>query len=159
MTLQGLCLETRHFPKCKNRPCWLIFRYDNSGDLATALSLFTPNGPVPAAAPTDAASLIRQYGRYVFHAAYRVLGDSAQSENVQQEVFPRLLEKPVGDVTSCPSISRRWPRAWRSIGCVDINGDQVLSQRMHVAVDEPIDASIFSTRVPAGYRLLHADTE
>ncbi len=42
---------------------------------------------------------------------------------------------------------------------VEINGGKLLSQRMHVAVDEPIDASVFSTRVPAGYHLMPEDQE
>ena len=29
---------------------------------------------------------------------------------------------------------------------------RLLSQRMHVAVDQPIDPSVFSTAVPAGYQ-------
>jgi hypothetical protein len=42
---------------------------------------------------------------------------------------------------------------------VDINGGQVLSQRMRVSVDQPMDASVFSTRVPAGYQLMRPDAE
>lgn len=42
---------------------------------------------------------------------------------------------------------------------IDINGGQVLSQRMHVSVDQPMDASVFSTRVPARYRLMPTDAE
>ncbi len=42
---------------------------------------------------------------------------------------------------------------------IDVNGGQILSQQMHVTVDHPMDASIFSTRVPAGYQLMHADAE
>ncbi|HWU76525.1 MAG TPA: sigma-70 family RNA polymerase sigma factor [Rhodanobacter sp.] len=53
--------------------------------------------------PTDVASLARSYGRQVFHAAWRVLGDTAQAEDVQQEVFLRLLEKSPEKVISWPA--------------------------------------------------------
>lgn len=39
------------------------------------------------------------------------------------------------------------------------NGGQLLSQRMHVSLDQPMDASVFSTRVPAGYRLMPTNAE
>lgn len=42
---------------------------------------------------------------------------------------------------------------------VEINGGKVLSQRMHVAVDQPFDASVFSTRAPAGYTLMPQDAD
>lgn len=48
----------------------------------------------------NVAELARCYGRHVFGAAFRVLGDHAQAEDVQQEVFLRLIEKPMGDVVS-----------------------------------------------------------
>lgn len=68
-----------------------------------SLSLFSQGDPVTEDAPTDVASLARNYGSRVFHAAYRVLGDAAQAEDVQQEVFLRLLEKSVGDIASWPA--------------------------------------------------------
>lgn len=40
---------------------------------------------------------------------------------------------------------------------IDVNGGRTLSQRMHVSVDDPMDASVFSTQVPAGYKLMRAD--
>lgn len=67
---------------------------------------FSPSSrgePMLDAAPTDVASLARGYGRSVFRAAYRVLGEAGQAEDVQQEVFLRLLEKPVGDIASWPA--------------------------------------------------------
>lgn len=67
------------------------------------LSRFCQGAPVTDAAPTDVASLARNHGRRVFHAAWRVLGDAAQAEDVQQEVFLRLLERSVGDVASWPA--------------------------------------------------------
>lgn len=48
-------------------------------------------------------ALARLYGGLVFKAAYRVLGDSAQAEDVQQDVFLRLLESPPADVQSWPA--------------------------------------------------------
>lgn len=57
---------------------------------------------MPSAAP-DIATLARLHGRLVFGAAYRVLGDAAQAEDVQQEVFLRLLEVRESDVRSWPA--------------------------------------------------------
>lgn len=42
---------------------------------------------------------------------------------------------------------------------IEINGGQLLSQQMHVSVDEPMDASVFSTGVPSGYQLMPTGTE
>lgn len=42
----------------------------------------------------DIDQLAQAHGRTVFHAAYRVLGDAAQAEDVQQGVFVQLLESP-----------------------------------------------------------------
>ncbi|HWU76526.1 MAG TPA: hypothetical protein VN043_08470 [Rhodanobacter sp.] len=42
---------------------------------------------------------------------------------------------------------------------IEINGGKQLSQRMHVSIDQPMDASIFSTQVPAGYHLMRPDAE
>jgi RNA polymerase sigma-70 factor (ECF subfamily) len=67
------------------------------------MSLSTESEPVMDAAPPDIAGLARAYGRTVFMAAYRVLGDVGQAEDVQQEVFLRLLEKPVGQIASWPA--------------------------------------------------------
>lgn len=46
---------------------------------------------VPIAADEPMA-LAQQYGPLVFKAAFRVLGDASLAEDVQQEVFLRLLE-------------------------------------------------------------------
>lgn len=75
-----------------------------------------------------AESLARQYGRLVFQAAYRVLGDAAQAEDVQQEVFLRLLQSRDHDaVESWPAylsaaasraaidVLRRQRRWWRAL--------------------------------------------
>lgn len=42
---------------------------------------------------------------------------------------------------------------------VEINGGDVLSQRMHVTLDAPIDPAVFSTRVPTGYRVMGPDED
>ncbi|MEP7186823.1 MAG: hypothetical protein ABI767_13395 [Rhodanobacter sp.] len=42
---------------------------------------------------------------------------------------------------------------------VEINGGTLLSQRMHVSVDDPMDVSVFSTRVPVGYHLMAPDAK
>ncbi len=53
---------------------------------------------------TDIAGLARSYGRQVFQAAYRVLGDAALAEDVQQDVFVRLLEHmPEAGIDSWPA--------------------------------------------------------
>jgi len=51
----------------------------------------------------DIAALARHYGPTVFRAAWRVLGSRAASEDVQQQVFLRLLESPPRDVESWPA--------------------------------------------------------
>jgi RNA polymerase sigma-70 factor (ECF subfamily) len=99
-----------------------------------SLSLFKEGEPVTDVLPTDVASLAQVYGRSVFRTAYRVLGDAGQAEDVQQDVFLRLLERPVSDIDSWPaylttlatrmSIDRlrrhqRWRRlmpVWRASG-------------------------------------------
>jgi RNA polymerase sigma factor (sigma-70 family) len=48
-------------------------------------------------------ALAHQYGSLVFKAAYRVLGDAALAEDVQQDVFLRLLEAPPSEVNSWPA--------------------------------------------------------
>ena len=55
------------------------------------------------AAGEDVAALARQYGPTVFRAAWRVLGARAASEDVQQQVFLRLIESPPGSVASWPA--------------------------------------------------------
>jgi RNA polymerase sigma-70 factor (ECF subfamily) len=56
-----------------------------------------------AAAADDVAALARQYGPTVFRAAWRVLGARAASEDVQQQVFLRLIESPPASVASWPA--------------------------------------------------------
>jgi len=49
------------------------------------------------------AELAGAYGRHVFNAAHRVLGDAQLAEDIQQGVFLRLLESPRDDVRSWPA--------------------------------------------------------
>lgn len=54
--------------------------------------------------PADAvAELARAHGRRVYLAAYQVLGDGALAEDVQQNVFLALLEKPRAGIESWPA--------------------------------------------------------
>ncbi|MEG3193375.1 RNA polymerase sigma factor [Lysobacter sp. D1-1-M9] len=76
----------------------------------------------PSAEP---AMLARHYGPLVFKAAYRVLGDASLAEDVQQEVFLRLIETRRDAVQSWPAylaasaariaidMLRRQQRWWR----------------------------------------------
>lgn len=56
-----------------------------------------------AATPEDISALARTYGRAVFRAAWRVLGSRAAAEDVQQQVFLRLIEDPPTEVRSWPA--------------------------------------------------------
>jgi RNA polymerase sigma-70 factor (ECF subfamily) len=58
---------------------------------------------VSGAAAEDVAALARAYGPTVFRAAWRVLGARAAAEDVQQQVFLRLIEDPPTDVRSWPA--------------------------------------------------------
>lgn len=61
-------------------------------------------GPVDSTERRAAvAELARAHGRRVFQVAYRVLGDGALAEDVQQTVFLGLLEKPRDNVESWPA--------------------------------------------------------
>lgn len=53
-------------------------------------------------APDDVAALARQYGPKVFRAAWRILGSRAAAEDVQQQLFLKLLESPPAQVDSWP---------------------------------------------------------
>ena len=55
-------------------------------------------------APTnEVAALARQYGPTVFRAAWRILGTRAAAEDVQQQLFLRLIESPPKAVQSWPA--------------------------------------------------------
>jgi RNA polymerase sigma factor (sigma-70 family) len=58
---------------------------------------------VSGAIDDDVSALARQYGPTVFRAAWRVLGTRAASEDVQQQVFLRLIESPPRNVASWPA--------------------------------------------------------
>lgn len=68
-----------------------------------SLSLFNEGELMTDDATPDLATLARLYGRHVFRAAYRVLGETSLAEDVQQEVFLRLLEKPAAEIESWPA--------------------------------------------------------
>ncbi len=57
---------------------------------------FNPSPPAiqEAEMAPDIDQLAMAHGRKVFFAAFRVTGNTAQAEDVQQNVFVRLLEKP-----------------------------------------------------------------
>jgi RNA polymerase sigma-70 factor (ECF subfamily) len=54
-------------------------------------------------ASDDVAALARQYGPTVFRAAWRILGSRAAAEDVQQQLFLRLIESPPRAVDSWPA--------------------------------------------------------
>ena len=51
----------------------------------------------------ETATLAHDYARLVFNAAYRVLGDASLAEDVQQDVFLKLIEARRGKVESWPA--------------------------------------------------------
>ncbi len=67
----------------------------------------TPILASPAAMSSSAdeeiAALARQYGPMVFRTAWRLLGGRAAAEDVQQQVFLRLIESPPRNVDSWPA--------------------------------------------------------
>ncbi len=77
------------------------------------------------AATNSPAALAHLYGALVYRAAYRILGDAGLAEDVQQDVFLHLLERPPRDVVSWPAYltassvrraidrQRRQKRWWR----------------------------------------------
>lgn len=78
----------------------------------------TRPAPLPAHAVAD---LARQHGRLVFTAAYRILGDATQAEDVQQDVFLRLLDARTDDVVS-------WP-AWLTAAATRLAIDHIRRQQ------------------------------
>lgn len=63
-----------------------------------------PTTPAMNAAEThDIAALARQYGPTVFRAAWRILGSRSAAEDVQQQLFLRLIESPPAAVQSWPA--------------------------------------------------------
>lgn len=89
-------------------------------------SLLDRSQPLSGSPPSDdLATLAQLYGAMVYRAAYRVLGDAALAEDVQQDVFLRLIESPQRGVQSWPAyltaasthaaidVLRRQQRWWR----------------------------------------------
>jgi RNA polymerase sigma factor (sigma-70 family) len=81
---------------------------------------------VTEVSPSDEPEVLaRLYGPLVFKAAYRVLGDTSQAEDVQQTVFLKLIESKPSAVDSWPAylvasavrgaidLLRRQQRWWR----------------------------------------------
>jgi RNA polymerase sigma-70 factor (ECF subfamily) len=58
---------------------------------------------VSAVETEDIAALARQYGPMVFRAAWRILGSRAAAEDVQQQLFLRLIESPPRQVQTWPA--------------------------------------------------------
>lgn len=132
-----------------------------------------PPEPFASDAPD---ALARHYGPLVFRAAFRVLGDAALAEDVQQDVFLRLIEQPPRDVASWPAYltaaavrraidrqrqQRRWWRllpVWRAqapaaaastedVGLVD---ERARRLRAAMADLTPREAQCFSLRYLEG---------
>ena len=61
------------------------------------------NAAMTMAPPDEVAALARQYGPTVFRAAWRILGSRAAAEDVQQQLFLRLIESPPKAVQSWPA--------------------------------------------------------
>lgn len=74
------------------------------------------------ASRSEVADLASAYGRQVFHAAYRVLGDAALAEDVQQDVFMKLLE-----TAPMPAVES-WP-AWLTASATRLAIDRLRRQR------------------------------
>jgi len=51
----------------------------------------------------DVAALARTYGPNVFRAAWRILGSRVAAEDVQQQLFLKLIESPPQQVDSWPA--------------------------------------------------------
>jgi RNA polymerase sigma factor (sigma-70 family) len=122
------------------------------------------------------AALARLYGPLVFRAAFRVLGDAALAEDVQQDVFLRLIEQPPREVASWPAFltaaavrraidrqrqQRRWWRLlplWRaqapeSAASAEHSGiAEERAQRLRAALRDlsPREAQCFSLRYLEG---------
>jgi len=63
----------------------------------------TRSSAVASPAELDIAQLARLHGAAVFRAAYRVLGEASAAEDVQQDVFLRLLESKPEPVDCWPA--------------------------------------------------------
>jgi len=103
---------------------------------------------VPAS--DEPAVLARLYGPLVFKAAYRVLGDASQAEDVQQTVFLKLIESKPKKVDSWPAylassavrgaidLLRRQRRWWRLLPAWDSQDVTSKESPKHIGrEDEP----------------------
>jgi RNA polymerase sigma factor (sigma-70 family) len=99
-------------------------------------------------APSEqAGTLARLYGPLVFKAAYRVLGDASQAEDVQQTVFLRLLETQPSKVDSWPAyltasavrgaidLLRRQQRWWRILPLWDSQEPATEESPEHIGIE------------------------
>jgi RNA polymerase sigma factor (sigma-70 family) len=103
------------------------------------LKLLIPDdAAVTPAAHEDVSALARQYGPTVFRAAWRILGSRAAAEDVQQQLFLRLIEAPPAGVQS-------WP-AWLTASATRLAIDHLRRQRRWRLLsplwqsDEPADS-------------------
>jgi RNA polymerase sigma factor (sigma-70 family) len=79
------------------------------------------NTTVTSAADVDVPALARQYGPMVFRAAWRILGSRAAAEDVQQQLFLKLIESP-------PRAVQSWP-AWLTASATRLAIDHLRRQR------------------------------
>lgn len=141
------------------------------------LAVAVPENRVTEPPTSDTpAALAQRYGPLVFRAAYRVLGDAALAEDVQQDVFLRLLEQPPRAVASWPAFltaaavrraidrqrqQRRWWRllpVWRTqatesaASSEDIGLAEERARRLRTTLSElsPREAQCFSLRYLEG---------
>jgi RNA polymerase sigma factor (sigma-70 family) len=65
----------------------------------------TPSWPTVSATTSseELAGLARQYGALVYRAAYRLVGSHAAAQDIQQDLFLRLLQRPLPAVRSWPA--------------------------------------------------------
>jgi RNA polymerase sigma factor (sigma-70 family) len=145
------------------------------------MTLSLPTGDPSATDTVDppVAALAATYGRQVFHAAHRLLGSASQAEDVQQDVFLRVLEKPPAEVASWPaylsamatriSIDRlrrhaRWRRLlpiWVASARQDDDSAELHAvqaqeaQRLRTALGrlKPREATCFSLRYLQGFEI------
>ena len=140
----------------------------------------TLDGRLPVSpSAIDPAALARHHGATVFRAAYCVLGDRALAEDVQQEVFLRLLEAPPADVDSWPAFlcsaatraaidllrrQRRWwrvlplwrqqqPEAAESAEQASLQREQARRLRAALATLPPRQAQCFGLRYLQGLEI------
>jgi RNA polymerase sigma factor (sigma-70 family) len=72
---------------------------DNTGDECVRIPI-VQNVAVSGETTGDIAALARLYGPRVLQAAWRVLGNRAAAEDIQQQLFLRLIESPPKSVQS-----------------------------------------------------------